>query len=204
LSGFWIFLPLGALTVIIIIAVRIPEQTPKLPFRQAFSELPRSVDPVGFLLFAPAIIELLIAISWGGADFAWASPTIIGLFCGSGATMIAFAMWSRYAGERALIPRITMLHPLVFFGSSVVAMQGGSTTVVTYYLPLWFQAIQGQSAVGSGVRLLPSMISMIAGMMTSAVLGTYLTKTISTTLSEISTDLLVLQSGGCITCHLGQ
>ncbi|GIJ92467.1 hypothetical protein Asppvi_011449 [Aspergillus pseudoviridinutans] len=167
---FWIFLPVGAVTAIIIVAVRIPEQAPKPPFRQALSELPRSVDPVGFLLFAPAIIELLLAISWGGADFAWSSPTIIGLFCGSVATMIAFAMWSRYAGERALIPRSTMLHPLVVFGSAVVAMQGGSTTVVTYYLPLWFQAIQGVSAVGAGVRLLPSMISMIAGMMTAAVL----------------------------------
>ena len=168
------------------IAVRIPEQTRKLPFRQALSELPRRVDPVGFLLFAPAIIELLLAISWGGANFAWSSPTIIGLFCGSVATMVAFAMWSRYAGEKALIPRSTMLNPLVVFGSAIIAMQGGSTTVVTYYLPLWFQAIQGVSAVGSGVRLLPSMISMIAGMMTSAALGTYQRKTVSTAMSEIS------------------
>lgn len=96
-----------------------------------------------------------------------------------------------------------MLHPLVVFGSAIIAMQGGSTTVVTYYLPLWFQTIQGVDAVGAGVRLLPSMISMIAGMVTSAVLGTYLMKTISTVLSEISTHLLILSPEATLRATLG-
>ncbi|MCJ1292087.1 hypothetical protein MMC34_003637 [Xylographa carneopallida] len=34
---------------------------------------------------------------------------------------------------------------------------------IVYFLPVWFQSIRGVSAVGSGIRLLPTMLSMVVG-----------------------------------------
>lgn len=33
---------------------------------------------------------------------------------------------------------------------------------VVYFLPIWFQAINGVSALDSGIRLLPLMLAMVA------------------------------------------
>jgi hypothetical protein len=112
----------------------------------------------------------LLGISWGGAEYAWSSKTIVGLLCGAVATLAAFAFWSTRTNA-FLIPPATLCRPLVFTGSIVIALQSGSTTLVTYYLPLWFQSIQGVTPTGGGLRLLPSLLSQIAGLGISGGLG---------------------------------
>ena len=37
------------------------------------------------------------------------------------------------------------------------------TSITVYFLPIWFQSIKGSSAVESGIRLLPMMISVVVG-----------------------------------------
>lgn len=37
------------------------------------------------------------------------------------------------------------------------------TSITVYFLPIWFQSIKGSSAMESGIRLLPMMISMVVG-----------------------------------------
>ena len=56
--------------------------------------------------------------------------------------------------------------------SSIIRPRANSTAV--YFLPIWFQSITGVSAVDSGIRLLPLMLSMVAasifgGLMTQKV-----------------------------------
>lgn len=51
------------------------------------------------------------------------------------------------------------------------------TSLVVYYIPIWFQAIKGVSAVESGIRCLPMILgvvilSIVAGFLTTA-LGYY-------------------------------
>lgn len=43
-------------------------------------------------------------------------------------------------------------------------------SLLAYYLPLWFQAIQGDSAVDSGFRLLPMLISVVVATIASGLL----------------------------------
>ncbi|CAG8893347.1 unnamed protein product [Penicillium egyptiacum] len=40
---------------------------------------------------------------------------------------------------------------------------GSGNYIFVYFLPIWFQSIKGSSAVESGIRLVPMMISMIVG-----------------------------------------
>ncbi|KAF3941416.1 hypothetical protein ABW19_dt0207327 [Dactylella cylindrospora] len=46
---------------------------------------------------------------------------------------------------------------------------GGQTYAVVYFLPIWFQSIKDFSAVESGIRLLPVMLSMVVGSITGGI-----------------------------------
>ena len=53
---------------------------------------------MGFAIFAPSLVILLLTLQWGGNTFRWDSSQIIGLFCGSGATFIIFLIWNWHKG----------------------------------------------------------------------------------------------------------
>jgi hypothetical protein len=48
--------------------------------------------------------------------------------------------------------------------------QGAGMFVLIYYLPIWFQAVKGVSAVKSGIMLLPLILSMVIAVMASGIL----------------------------------
>ena len=113
----------------------------------------------------------LLAIEWGGDKFAWSSPTIIGLFCGSFATMVAFAVWEYHRGEDAMIPRHIISQRIVLCGCATVFFQLGSLLLLIYYLPVWFQVVLGVSPIESGIHTLPTIISQITGGMLQGTLS---------------------------------
>jgi hypothetical protein len=83
-EGFYVNLPLGALTVIAIALLHILEQTTKSPALSILGRLHHYLDLVGFLLFAPTVLHLLLALQYGGNQHAWNSSVVIGLLCGFG------------------------------------------------------------------------------------------------------------------------
>jgi hypothetical protein len=170
-TGLWIFLPPGALAAVLFAVIYIPEQTAKQPVLSILPSLPQKLDILGFALFAPACVMVLLAMSWGGQRYAWGSATVIGLFVGSAATAVLFGVWQRYRGDRALIPPRILLKPVVFYGCLVSFLQGGSFLMMGYYLPLWFQSVLRASPTRSGVMLLPTMVAQIIASTVAAVLG---------------------------------
>ncbi|KAL2131114.1 hypothetical protein VTI74DRAFT_5548 [Chaetomium olivicolor] len=90
----------------------------------------------------------------------WSSPTVIGLFVGSGLTILLFAIWESRRGPLALIPptllRRTLLCTLLFASTHM-----SSLTIASYYLPVWFQSIQATSPLQSGIRMLPTVLTQI-------------------------------------------
>lgn len=74
--------------------LRIPEQIPK-GAPPSITQLHHHLDLVGFALFAPAVIQLLLAMQYGGNDFAWGSSQVIGLCCGAGVTCIVWLLQFR-------------------------------------------------------------------------------------------------------------
>ena len=70
-----------------------PRQMSKPKALSVVRTLPTKLDLIGFAIFAPAAIQLLLAVEYGGDQFAWNSSTVIGLFCGAGATFIVFLAW---------------------------------------------------------------------------------------------------------------
>lgn len=116
--------------------ITVPEQTAKQNLREALKGLHKKLDLIGFAIFAGLTTMLLLALTWGGADLAWSSPTIIGLLCGAAGLTVVFAFWIRRSGEEALMPPSSLCRRSVAVGSVVIFLQGGATQMVPYFLPL--------------------------------------------------------------------
>ncbi|KAI0161037.1 major facilitator superfamily domain-containing protein [Hypoxylon sp. FL1284] len=168
--SFYINLPLGVVVAIPILFLRIPEQIPKSPALQVLAKLHHHLDLLGFALLAPAIIQLLLALQYGGNQFAWNSSQVIGLFVGSGATAIVWGVWNYHKGDDALLPVSVMKRQVVWASALNYSFQMESLLGTTYWLPIYFQAVKGVSAILSGVYLLPTVLAQLL----FTILGGYL------------------------------
>ena len=114
---------------------------------------------LGFMLFSGAVIMLLLPLQWGGVNYTWNSSVIIGLFCGSGVTMIVFMTWEWHQQDQALIPpKIFLQRTMILAFVQAMCANGGFQTI-TYYLPIWFQAVLGATPTQSGAMYLPTVVS---------------------------------------------
>lgn len=126
---------------------------------------------MGFAIFAPSVIQLLLALEWGGNTYAWNSATTIGLFCGAGCMFIIFLLWERRKGEEAMIPLSLLKNRVVGIICGVAFFFFAMMQLVTYYLPIYFQAVRGDSPLISGVHLLPSILSQLLAILFSGAAG---------------------------------
>lgn len=64
----------------------------------------RQLDLYGAAIFIPAIVCLLLALQWGGADYAWSNSRIIGLFVGFGLMISVFIGIQFWQGDQGTLP----------------------------------------------------------------------------------------------------
>jgi hypothetical protein len=153
-------LPLGAVTAGSLILFLQSPPTQKAESRSLVETIKR-FDPVGTVLFMPAIISLLLALQWGGTTYPWNSGRIIALFVVFGVLIIAFIFVQVRAGENATVPIRIAKQRSIAFGSLFSLCVGASFFVNVYYIPIWFQAIRGASATQSGIDTLPMMLAVV-------------------------------------------
>ncbi|TVY39370.1 Efflux pump [Lachnellula subtilissima] len=172
ITGFYINLPAGGVTLAVLAFIRIPENREKTNKKKpTFGETINRLDPIGFALFAPFCVMLLIALQWGGSTHPWNSSTIIGLFIGSGLCLIVFLFWENRRGDTAMIP-LSMLRQHIFYSSCLVtAAQYGSMNLFSYYLPVWFQTVLGVDPILSGVYFMATAATLIVTMFLTGVIG---------------------------------
>lgn len=119
-------------------------------------------DPIGTLLFATAIVCLLLALQWGGVMYQWSSGRIITLFVVSAVSIMGFFLVQHRQQENATVPPRLMANRTIWAGGLYAFCVGSSFFLPCFYLPIWFQAVQGTSAVESGIRNLPMLLSVVA------------------------------------------
>lgn len=153
-------LPIGVL-VSGMALVDVPEQIPKAPFLSVLSGLHRHFDLVGFSLCSGSVVALLLALEFGGDKFAWKSVAVIGLFCGSGVLAIVFLLWNHRQGDNALLPESMVRKRIVWMSSVCLALLLGILSIHNYFLPVYFQGVQGVQPLDSGLRLLPGVVAQL-------------------------------------------
>ncbi|KAH7087027.1 major facilitator superfamily domain-containing protein [Paraphoma chrysanthemicola] len=158
---FYVNLPVGAVAMLGIVPLRIPEENIKPNPLSLLPRIHHYLDLVGFALLAPAVLQLLLALQFGGQAHPWKSATVIGLLCGSVANFVVWGFWNRYRGEDAMLPRSLISRRDVLCSGLYVAFLTSAVYGGIYYLPLYFQAVDGASAIKSAVYLLPLIISQL-------------------------------------------
>jgi EmrB/QacA subfamily drug resistance transporter len=150
---FWINVPIGIVSLVICYhAMR------KIPVHAT----QRHIDYLGAALLLPAIVALLLVTTWGGTDFAWTSPQIIGLFVAGLILIALFALQEMRSPEAILPPRL-MRNPIYLVANMLAVTNGAGAVGATIFLPLFLQVVLGTSASDSGLLLLPLMIGMTLG-----------------------------------------
>jgi hypothetical protein len=166
--GFYVNLPIGAVVALLLVFIDIPEQVSKPSITsQTASKTSTGTSPfhkldlIGFVLFAPAAIQLLLALDYGAHVYGWKTPIPIGLFIGSGATFILFLLWERHQRDDAMMP-LGIIRKRIVWSSCVTQLSIFCMTLAaSYYLPVYFQAINDVSPMMSGVYLLPLILSQL-------------------------------------------
>ncbi|KAG4029650.1 hypothetical protein MFRU_015g01840 [Monilinia fructicola] len=158
---FWINLPIGSVAlamVMLFVKPKLPKQAGDIRSLPPLQRL-RRVDWAGTLIFLSAFVCLFLALQWGGQTKPWRSSEVIGLFVGFGLLLGLFVYTQKFTGEDSLIPRRIMTQQTVLFGTIYLILFGLQMAVYLQYIPIYFQAIRGTSAINSGIR----MIAMDAG-----------------------------------------
>ena len=188
IAGFYINLPLGGATAFLILLIPIPEQ--RLKKRSASLKATiMQLDPLGFCLFAPSVIMVLLALNWGNSEYSWASATVIGLLCGSVCCACVFLYWEWRQGEGAMVP-------LYLFKSRIISscyltglFQAGAIVEMTYFLPIWFQGVRGDTPTISGVDIMPTVVSQIFSAAITGFLGEIIILVVWLRISQLTSFL---------------
>ncbi|MEW1778786.1 MFS transporter [Streptomyces sp. NPDC086777] len=158
---FYVNVPFGLITLAVISLVL---KLPKPRVRARF-------DVLGTLLLAAASTCLVLLTSWGGTEYAWGSRVSLGLGAGALAAGVLFAVAEHHAAE-PLIP-LRLFRDSVFNVTGLVGLVVGVALFgAASYLPTYLQMVDGASATGSGLLMLPMMggivgASIVAGQLIS-------------------------------------
>lgn len=148
---FWMNLPLGAIALLAaIFLLRLPKGTNSKPV----------LDIFGMVTLSAATASLILFASWGGNDYAWDSPVILGLI----ASTVIFSVLFVVAERRAVEP---IIPPALFRDRNFNLTTGAGLLVgVTMfgaigYLPTHLQMTFGADATFAGILMVPMMGMML-------------------------------------------
>ena len=159
--AFWFNLPIGAIAGILVLSfLRAPLQKKVRP----------RLDVLGMATMAIATTAIILVISWGGREYPWGSPVILGL---AGVFVVVGALFM-LVESRAAEPII----PLQLFRSRNfdLTTAGGLLTSIAFmgvviYMPSYLQMVTGLSATKSGLLLVPLTIGILMASLSTGVMA---------------------------------
>ncbi|KAJ2781087.1 hypothetical protein H4R18_003082 [Coemansia javaensis] len=168
----WVFyfsLPVGGVAgVCIVLFLRLPRPA------GSFAAKLRRIDFAGMAVLVGAVVMILLALSFGGRQHPWASPTVLCLLLFGVAALGLFALveWK--------VPAEPIL-PLRLFRSRNVgvvlvqqALMGALLFGPPFHIPLFFSVVQNSSSIGASLHLLPFLLPIA---LMSTVVGFAVSKT---------------------------
>jgi len=165
LSWRWVFyvnLPIGAVALAISTRLRLPAGSGRA-----------RIDVLGAALLGAGLTAILLVTTWGGREYAWGSPEIVGLAVAAVVLLAGFFAQERRAPEPVL-PLRMFREPVFDVVSAVLFLTTCAFFAAIVFLPLFLQRVTGASAVQSGLQLLPLLL---AGTLSTAVIGRVVTRT---------------------------
>ena len=119
----------------------------------------RKIDFVGAFLLAITLAVMIVAFSWAGSTYPWASVQTVGLLAVSAVLWVVLLWVERRTEEPILDPGVMTNRTFLTAAFAGLLSYFGMLTVTMYY-PLFLQGIQGTSASMSGQVITPFGIIM--------------------------------------------
>ena len=160
--GFWMNLPLGALALFAAIFL-IPHTN-----RPAGKERGK-IDVFGMALLGVATACLVLAMTWGGNQYDWNSPTIIGLLIATVVAVVVFIPVEMKV-EEPVMP-LKLFKDRNFNLTTVASLcMGIAMFGAIGYMPTYMQMVLGVSATQAGLLMIPMMGTMLITSVTIGIL----------------------------------
>jgi EmrB/QacA subfamily drug resistance transporter len=160
---FYINIPLGGAALVYLLA------TLHLPVKR----VNHKVDYLGGTLLGAAATALILLATWGGTQYAWGSPEIIGLALVTVAATAGFCVTEMRAAE-PMLPLHVFRNGNFSLTMAMTFLTGLAMFGAMTFLPLYQQTVQGESPTVSGLMLTPMMLGVTV---TSVVAGQVTTRT---------------------------
>ncbi|TRV80529.1 MFS transporter [Streptomyces sp. 130] len=148
----WIFyvnLPVG-IAVLIAAAVVV-----KLPVHAARHR----IDFLGAGLAAAFSTALLLVTEWGGEDYAWTSPVVVGLTVAAVVALGLF-LWRQATAAEPILPLSLFRLRSMRYGFAVQGLVGAAMMGSIVYVMIYLQVVRGVAASSAGLFLVPMAIGM--------------------------------------------
>jgi EmrB/QacA subfamily drug resistance transporter len=164
LSWRWIFyinMPIGGAALLYLAAtLHVPRH-----------RVEHKIDYAGAAALAVAATAIILGTTWGGSQYAWSSPQIIGLGAVAVLGTAAFLAIEARAAE-PILPLHVFRNRNFTLVSAMSFLLGLTLFGALTFLPLYQQTVQHLSATGSGLMLIPMMLgstatALIAGQVTT-------------------------------------
>ncbi|KAJ2902516.1 Major facilitator superfamily domain [Zalerion maritima] len=169
----WCFIinvPLGVITAaVIVFFVKTPVDPAYAQWsfkrKVAYAKLPE------ILLLVAALICLVLALQWGGAIYPWSDGRVVALLVVFSVLTLAFIGLQTFLPSSRTVPTTIINNRDIWFGGLFAACSSGAMFVAVTYLPIYFQAVKGATALLSGLNVMPLILgflvmSIAAGILT--------------------------------------
>jgi EmrB/QacA subfamily drug resistance transporter len=159
ISWRWVFyvnMPIGVLAVLVVVFrlhLDVPTQR-------------HAIDYTGAALLTAGVSALILVTTWGGSEYAWSSPMVVGL-AGAGVALIAAFVWQERRAAEPIIPLTLFGSPVFRVATSLGFLIGLAMFGAIIFIPLFLQLVYGVSPTSSGLRMLPLM----AGLLTASIVS---------------------------------
>ncbi|KAF3007545.1 hypothetical protein E8E13_006576 [Curvularia kusanoi] len=163
---FYINLPLGALVVgVLVMVLQLPKPVGKEVSGEMVSvrTILSSLDLFGLATFMPSIVCLLLALQWGGTTYAWSNWRVILLLILFPILLATFLITQILRPKNATLKMRMLTQRSVALSFLFTFSSQAAMLVITYYIPLFFQAIKSFTPLDSGLATLPFLLSLVIG-----------------------------------------
>ena len=158
-SWHWVFfvnLPIGAVALVIIWRLLPPIKHP---------ERARSIDYLGTVVFAAALVPILIGLT-NKRTLEWNDPWVGGLIL-VGMAFSALFVWVESRASEPILPLSLFRNRSISVSLIAVFLASFGFFGAIIFIPLWFQTVLGSSATQSGYQILP----LLAGLIISSIVS---------------------------------
>ncbi|KAF9902664.1 hypothetical protein EC991_004721 [Linnemannia zychae] len=160
--AFFINLPIGAITLAAVIKLL---HLPRV--KGSLREKLARIDFYGVISLIIGLVLLLLPLNWGGNEYEWSDPLIIGLLCGGVVVLVIFCFIEAKVAVEPIIPfRLfkNRTNSAVFATSLFVGM---GFFGIMFFMPLYFQIVRQQSATSAGLEMLPLIVGLLIASISS-------------------------------------